>query len=154
MRIKISVINMSSLCAFITIAILLSMGIVYVTKNISNNHHQAEIQEYMNTNRVMRNELEKARDKVNEANGKISNLEKENEKIAQSLKSAQSKFNQVSDELKIGNIKISSLEDQLKKETDDDAKNKIELTEKIQQAEKLIADLKMVILSNNITLNG
>ena len=53
-----------------------------------------------------------------------------------------------------GNIKISSLEDQLKKETDDDAKNKIELTEKIQQAEKLIADLKMVILSNNITLNG
>jgi len=145
---------MANGCVCITLGIILSLVIVYVTNNISNTDHQSKVEEYMNTQKVMRNELKKVSDSLHNANEKISRLEKDKGKMAQILKTSQSNLNQASIDLKNANAKISTLETKLRDEIDEDIRNKKELSDKIQQAEYLIADLKKVILTNNITLNN
>ena len=99
----------------------------------------------------MKNTLIQSQDKFNEAQVKISELEKINEAVSKANSASQANYKQVSDDLQKANIKIGDLEGQLKRQIDENEKTKNELKDKVQKAEKTIEDLKKVLSAHNIT---
>ena len=129
----------------------MSMALVYATNYFSNQKHQVEISKHIDMELAMKNTLIQSQDKFNEAQVKISELEKINEAVSKANSASQANYKQVSDDLQKANIKIGDLEGQLKRQIDENEKTKNELKDKVQKADKTIEDLKKVLSAHNIT---